>query len=176
MLFSGRSSRPRDRTGVSYVPCIGRRILYHYPHLGKTDSSPSKNQLKHPWALSRQSDYLAWPLLRGRQMLLEYRESARTWPSRGQEERGHCSGQEMESGTMATCSSFHSLLCTEHRRPHVDSHAQTHTGHQPRKTGMKITQIHTHTHIVTRENLTCPLWSSSICCLKGHPRRALPHL
>ena len=28
--FSRRSSQPRDRTHVSYIPCIGRQILYHW--------------------------------------------------------------------------------------------------------------------------------------------------
>ena len=31
--FSRGSSRHRDQTRVSYVSCIGRRILYHYSHL-----------------------------------------------------------------------------------------------------------------------------------------------
>ena len=31
--FSRGSSRPRDRTGVSSVSCIGRWVLYHYHHL-----------------------------------------------------------------------------------------------------------------------------------------------
>ena len=29
MLSSRGSSRPRERTHVSYVSCIGRRVLYH---------------------------------------------------------------------------------------------------------------------------------------------------
>ena len=29
MPFSRRSSRPRDRTHISYVSCIGRQVLYH---------------------------------------------------------------------------------------------------------------------------------------------------
>ena len=29
MLSSGRSSQPKDRTHVSYVSCIGRRVPYH---------------------------------------------------------------------------------------------------------------------------------------------------
>ena len=28
------SSRPRDRTHVSYVSCIGRQVIYHQHHLG----------------------------------------------------------------------------------------------------------------------------------------------
>ena len=33
MPSSRGSSRPRDRTCVSYVPCIGRLVLYHYCNL-----------------------------------------------------------------------------------------------------------------------------------------------
>ena len=32
--FSRRSSQPRGRTCISYVSCIGRRVLYHQRHLG----------------------------------------------------------------------------------------------------------------------------------------------
>ena len=31
---SRESSRPRDGTRVSYVPCIGGQTLYHEPHMG----------------------------------------------------------------------------------------------------------------------------------------------
>ena len=34
MTSSRSSSWPRDRTRVSYVSCIGRRVLYHQHHLG----------------------------------------------------------------------------------------------------------------------------------------------
>ena len=34
MPSSRGSSRPRDRTSVSYVSCFGRQVLYHWPHLG----------------------------------------------------------------------------------------------------------------------------------------------
>ena len=34
MPSSRGSSRPRDQTCVSYISCIGRRILYHQCHLG----------------------------------------------------------------------------------------------------------------------------------------------
>ena len=30
--YSREPSRPRDRTGISRVSCIGRRVLYHYYH------------------------------------------------------------------------------------------------------------------------------------------------
>ena len=32
--FSRGSSRPRDRTPISYIFCIGRQLLYHWRHLG----------------------------------------------------------------------------------------------------------------------------------------------
>ena len=34
MPSSRGSSQPRDRTPTSYISCIGRRVLYHQPHLG----------------------------------------------------------------------------------------------------------------------------------------------
>ena len=34
MPSSRGSSRPRDQTHVSYVPCFGRCVLYHEGHLG----------------------------------------------------------------------------------------------------------------------------------------------
>ena len=33
MSSSRGSSRPRDRTGVSYVSCLGRHVLCHWHHL-----------------------------------------------------------------------------------------------------------------------------------------------
>ena len=36
--FSRSSSRHRDQTHVSYVSCIGRRVLYHERHLGSPRS------------------------------------------------------------------------------------------------------------------------------------------
>ena len=36
------SSRHRDWTSVSYVSCIGRRVLYHSRHLGSSTLSPWK--------------------------------------------------------------------------------------------------------------------------------------
>ena len=32
--FSRGSSWPRDLTGISYISCMGRWVLYHYHHLG----------------------------------------------------------------------------------------------------------------------------------------------
>ena len=40
MPFSGGSSPLRDRTRISYVFCIGRRVLYHQRHLGSCPSFP----------------------------------------------------------------------------------------------------------------------------------------
>jgi len=37
MPFSRGSSQPRDRTHVSYISCIGRRVLYHEQHLGSPE-------------------------------------------------------------------------------------------------------------------------------------------
>ena len=34
IAFSRASSRPRDWTHVSYVSCLGRRVLFHQCHLG----------------------------------------------------------------------------------------------------------------------------------------------
>ena len=34
MLSSKESCQPRDQTHISYVACIGTRVLYHYRHLG----------------------------------------------------------------------------------------------------------------------------------------------
>ena len=36
--FSRGSSWPRDRTHVSYISCIDRRIPYHWPHVGSPNS------------------------------------------------------------------------------------------------------------------------------------------
>ena len=37
--FSRGSSHPRDRTHISYISCIDRRVLYHWCHLGSPCSS-----------------------------------------------------------------------------------------------------------------------------------------
>ena len=37
--FSRGSSHPRDRTHISYVSCIDKRVLYHWCHLGSPCSS-----------------------------------------------------------------------------------------------------------------------------------------
>ena len=38
MPSSRGSSRPRDRTWISYISCFGKRVLYHYCHLGSPPS------------------------------------------------------------------------------------------------------------------------------------------
>ena len=40
MPFTGGSSWPRDRTCISYISCIGRRVLYHEHHLGSPSAQP----------------------------------------------------------------------------------------------------------------------------------------
>ena len=37
MTFFRGSFQPRDQTQVSYVSCIGRRVLYHQCHLGSSE-------------------------------------------------------------------------------------------------------------------------------------------
>ena len=44
MVSSRGSSQPRDQTYVSYVSCIGRRVLYHQCHLNALFSSVSSVQ------------------------------------------------------------------------------------------------------------------------------------
>ena len=61
MPSSRGSSGPSDRTRVSYVSCTGRRVLYHYCHLG------SNLAVYHPWSkLRAESSQVASqsPLLR----------------------------------------------------------------------------------------------------------------
>ena len=56
MPSSRRSSQPRDQTLVSYISCIGRRVLYHWCQLGsrpflKQWLGPSvTNALMYWWA------------------------------------------------------------------------------------------------------------------------------
>ena len=40
MPSSGGSSRPRDRTWVSFIPCTGRGVLHHQRHLGSPYRAP----------------------------------------------------------------------------------------------------------------------------------------
>ena len=42
------SSQPRDQTHVSYISCIGRRVLYHSRHLGSPDIYGAFNSKGHP--------------------------------------------------------------------------------------------------------------------------------
>ena len=46
---SRRSSQSRDRTGISYVSCIGRRILYHQCHLRRPQNWGLK-QSRYCWS------------------------------------------------------------------------------------------------------------------------------
>ena len=41
----GESSRPRDRTHISYVSCTGRQVLYHKRHLGSPFIHPGYTDL-----------------------------------------------------------------------------------------------------------------------------------
>ena len=45
ILFSRRSSQPRDQTQVSCVSCIGRRVLYKQHHLGSPNPDPTTWQM-----------------------------------------------------------------------------------------------------------------------------------
>ena len=46
MSSSKGSSQPRDQTRISYVSCIGRRVLYHYCHQGSPICSTENIKLK----------------------------------------------------------------------------------------------------------------------------------
>ena len=48
MPSSRGSSRPRDRTCISGVSCIGRWVLYHWRHLGIPTSRESAFSLSPP--------------------------------------------------------------------------------------------------------------------------------
>ena len=39
MPFPRGSSKPRDRTHVFYVSCIGKQVLFYWPHLGSPSLS-----------------------------------------------------------------------------------------------------------------------------------------
>ena len=49
MPSSRGSSKPRDRTGVSYISCIGRRVLYHSCHLGSPKNGCAHAQSRQPF-------------------------------------------------------------------------------------------------------------------------------
>ena len=46
------SSRPRDWTHIAYVSCIGRRVLYHYHHLGDQGASIQVSKWLHHFTFS----------------------------------------------------------------------------------------------------------------------------
>ena len=48
IFFFRGSSRPRDRSHISYVSCIGRQVLYHWYHLG----SPIEKETPLPMEIS----------------------------------------------------------------------------------------------------------------------------
>ena len=57
IFYSGGSSRPRDPTSISYVSCIGRRVLYHLHHQGSHDWLKSLSHVRlfgTPWAVACQ--------------------------------------------------------------------------------------------------------------------------
>ena len=49
LSYSRGFSQPRDWTRVSYVFCIGKRILYHWRHLGSPDCFADMMQLCNWW-------------------------------------------------------------------------------------------------------------------------------
>ena len=51
MTFSRGSSRPRDRTHITYTSCIGRWILFHEGHLGSPQYFCNSNS-KDTWPQS----------------------------------------------------------------------------------------------------------------------------
>ena len=58
MPSSRGSSRPRDRTWVSYVSCIGRWVLYHSPHLGSPSTlmDTSRDNIESGHSTASQGD------------------------------------------------------------------------------------------------------------------------
>ena len=63
MLSSRESSQPRDQNWVSYVSSIGKRVLYHYCHLGSPEALFSSVQFSRsvvsnsvtPWIAAHQA-------------------------------------------------------------------------------------------------------------------------
>ena len=49
MPSSRGSSKPRDRTQVSYISCTGKQVLYHYCHLGSPNDSGRKLEFLTAW-------------------------------------------------------------------------------------------------------------------------------
>ena len=57
ILSSRGSSRPRDQAQVSYISCVGRRVLYHECHLGsRAPGLGDELGLPHAWP----AVYLLW--------------------------------------------------------------------------------------------------------------------
>ena len=81
-IFSSRSSRPRNRTLVSCISCIGRQILYHLRHLG----SPSKHNAKCLSAYCDQyqrqwADHYRWSSFQSLSLLFSGKVSVNSKPN-----------------------------------------------------------------------------------------------
>ena len=68
MPFSRGSYQSRDQTCVSYIPCIGRQVLFHQCHLGspsvwwrwKCESLSHMQLFVTPWAVAHQARQEYW--------------------------------------------------------------------------------------------------------------------
>ena len=67
MPSSRESSQPRDRTLISYIPCISRRVLYHQCQLG----SPRQHQQQINWQPDLRTRLLMSLLLRAAWLIKE---------------------------------------------------------------------------------------------------------
>ena len=77
MPSSRESSRPRDQTGVSYVSCSGRWVLYHECHLGSPRVAQTLLEQVEA-SLSQPSQH--WKnILRVEQMLTLYSNWCSSW-------------------------------------------------------------------------------------------------
>ena len=66
MFYTRGSSGLRDRTRISCVSCIGRRVLYHLgsPHRKNVEcETPFPEELNQPAALQPLPEATAWPCL-----------------------------------------------------------------------------------------------------------------
>ena len=54
--FSRGSSLPRDRTHISYISCIGRRVLYHWCRLGSKVSTLGQKGCVLPSVIGERSE------------------------------------------------------------------------------------------------------------------------
>ena len=64
IFFSKGSSRPKDRSHISYISCVGRKVLYHCRHLGSqwggNTGQPNLTDLLKCW-LSWLGKWLSFP-------------------------------------------------------------------------------------------------------------------